>query len=171
MKPWLFPLLLIATTPAAAFDPLKEPAPFNDYEFEEKRWEEVEAQLPPAPQPQNLAKLVAGITMPHRYLLDRSSLALGADGVVRYIIVVETTGGARNVSYEGLRCDTKENKLYAFGKPDGSWAKNKYARWNPITVRGNSYAALLYNEYFCAGGELPALERIHTLLKQGGYQR
>jgi hypothetical protein len=153
-----------------AVDLLKDNSQFfSDYEFEEKPWVEIEAHLPPAPQSQNLVALNTAGTVRHRYLLDRSSVSVGADGVVRFVMVIETAGGARNVSFEGLRCETKESKLYAFGQP-GGWAKNRYARWNPIAVRSDTPAALLFKEYFCAGGELPTLERVQDLLKRGGYK-
>lgn len=195
-RQWILAICWAASPHAYAIDLFKE-QPLTDYEFEEQRWEELEARLPPAPQPQNLVALNTAETVRHRYLVDRNSLTVGTDGVVRFVMVIETTGGARNVSFEGLRCDTKESKLYAFGQSgggweataplsvartspqggahpalerSGGWVKNRYARWSPITVRGQSHAALLYNEYFCAGGESPTLARVQDLLKRGGYK-
>ena len=43
----------------------------------------------------------------------RTSLTVGTDGVVRYTVVVTSPAGARNVNYEGIRCDTYEWRLYA----------------------------------------------------------
>lgn len=54
--------------------------------------------------------------------LDARSLSPDlAEGVVRYTLVSISRSGARNISYEGLRCSSNEFRVYAYGRPDGSW--------------------------------------------------
>ncbi|MFP3740302.1 CNP1-like family protein, partial [Burkholderia sp. SIMBA_019] len=48
-----------------------------------------------------------------KFAVDPASLSVGSDGVVRYAIVITSPGGARNINYEGIRCDTYEWRLYA----------------------------------------------------------
>jgi hypothetical protein len=59
--------------------------------------------------------------------------------VVRYTVVVKSPAGAETVSFEGMRCESGERKLYAFGRADGQgggeWSRNRYARWDVIKGR------------------------------------
>lgn len=149
-------------------------AGWGDFEREfeaDKPWVELQAQLPAAPKPETLQLIDMGPVSPHRHLLDTASLSVGEDGVVRYAMVVRTAGGAENISFEGMRCATGERKLYAFGRADGQWARNRYARWEPIPARQEGhYLRELFFHYFCAGGEgAPTLGRIRQLLREGGY--
>jgi len=143
-----------------------------DVDFDEnvKPWQEIEAQLPSPPQAANLIPFPVGATR-NRYAIDYSSVSVGTDGVVRYTVVIEASGGARNVSFEGMRCATGERKLYAFGRAD-SWSRNRNARWDIIKSRqADGYHRELFASYFCAGGMgEPELKRIQRLLKSGGYR-
>ncbi|MCL2345947.1 MAG: CNP1-like family protein, partial [Desulfobulbus sp.] len=64
-------------------------------------------------------------------------------------------GGARNVTYEGMRCQTREWRVYASGRADGSWSKARRAEWLPIRDEAvNRYHAALFLDYFCVGGNI-----------------
>jgi hypothetical protein len=125
-----------------------------DYEFEtEKPWVEVAAQLPPYPKPENLVEFDVSSATRNRHYIDTQSISVGADDVVRYTVVVEAAGGARNVLFEGLRCATGERRLYAYGRPDGSWSKARNAGWEAIKFRSlRSYQKALAEDHFCPGG-------------------
>ena len=57
-----------------------------------------------------------------------------------------------NISYEGIRCKTAERKLFATGRPDGSWNTLPAAEWRRISGTGaNSYQATLSRDFFCDG--------------------
>lgn len=144
----------------------------HDFDANAKPWEEIQAGLPPPPEPAKLMPLEVSPASPHRHFLDPAAISAGGDGVVRFTIVVRTAGGAENVSYEGMRCDTGERKIYAFGRPDGTWSRNKYARWEPIQVRRqDSYQRELFFHYFC-NVEGPADMRvIRRALDRGGIRR
>src|SRR5688572_18314077 len=75
---------------------------------EKKAVPEQAVVLPPYPQDANLVEFAFGASGSHRYFVDASTLDVGADGVVRYSLVVRTTGGASNASFEGIRCKTYE---------------------------------------------------------------
>lgn len=140
-----------------------------DFDANKKPWEEVQTQLPAAPRAENLVPFEVSPTSAHRHYVDLASVSAGEDGVVRYTVVVRTAGGAENVSFEGMRCTTGERKLYAFGRPDGAWARNRHARWEPINTRqAGSYQRVLFYHYFCTvegAADLPAIQRN---LRQGG---
>jgi hypothetical protein len=129
-----------AITLAAGFD--------DDYEV--RVWEEIEASLPPPPKESALIPFYVSAVSDNRFLVDGDSISVGADGVIRYTLVVLSSSGARNVSYEGIRCETAERRPYAFGRTDGSWSKarsNSWVRIQNATV--NRQYAALFSEYFC----------------------
>lgn len=125
-----------------------------DREFEaEKPWVEVAAQLPPYPRAENLVPFDVSSATRNRFFVDTASISVGEDKVVRYTVVIEAAGGARNVSYEGLRCETGERRLYAYGHPGGTWSKARNAGWEPVKMRSLlSYQKALYEDHFCPGG-------------------
>jgi hypothetical protein len=125
-----------------------------DFEFEnEKPWVEQSAQLPPYPKAENLVEFNVSSATRHRHFVDTASISVGEDKVVRYTVVIEAAGGAKNVSFEGMRCATGERRLYAYGQPDGSWSKARNAGWEGIKLRSLlSYHKALFEDHFCPGG-------------------
>lgn len=143
-----------------------------DFDANQKPWEELQTQLPAAPKADALHEFQVGGASRHRFFLDPASLSAGGDGVVRYTVVVRTTGGAENVTFEGMRCVDGERKIYAFGRPDGSWSRNKYASWAPIEARSDSsYHKELFFHYFCTVDGAAEMKTIRRALDSGGIRR
>jgi len=143
MRLWLLPLLLAAAgAMAQSFE--------EDFEAD-KPWKEIEAQLPPYPKAESLLSFEVSNVIPLRYFVDSESIAPGADGVVRYSLVVRSPSGAENVTFEGIRCSTRESKLYAFGRRDNTWSRNRHAHWEPIAVgvRQTEHQLILFRDFFC----------------------
>lgn len=144
-----------------------------DFEEDTTAWEEIAASLPPYPKNENLVPFEVSSATANKYMIDVVSLSVGKDGVVRYTVVVESPRGARTISFEGLRCDTAERKIYAFGQADGKWTENKRAAWEGIKTRSLlSYHKPLYEDFFCDLG-VPirdAEEGIYNL-KHGGAEK
>jgi hypothetical protein len=106
--------------------------------------------LPPYPQDANLVEFAFSASGSHRYFVDSATLDVGADGIVRYALVVKTAGGASNASFEGIRCTTYEKRIYALGHPQRKWIEARRSVWEPIQAgRANEHQAVLYAEYFC----------------------
>ena len=83
-----------------------------DFEFEnEKPWVELAAQLPPTPKAENLIEFNVSSATRNRHFVDTASISVGEDKVVRYTVVIEAAGGAKNVLFEGMRCETGERRL------------------------------------------------------------
>lgn len=121
--------------------------------FEEKAWREAESQLPPAPVDGDLVPIDVGSLTENRFAVDVQSVTYGADDVIRYTLVVTSTGGVRNVTYEGMRCETAERRVYAFGRRDGSWSKARKSEWVRIVDNNlNRHHAALFKDYFCTTG-------------------
>lgn len=128
----------------------------SDYDEEKKSWKEIQAQIPPFPKEQNLVLLEAGSETAHKFYVDAASISVGADGVVRYTSVIKTGGGATNVAFEGMRCDTREGKLYALGHRDSTWSRARNPRWQRIVLRDlTPHHYVLYREYFCPSPARP----------------
>jgi hypothetical protein len=125
-----------------------------DYEFEaDKPWVEIAAQLPPPPKTENLVEFNVSSAARNRHFIDTASISVGGDKVIRYTVVIETTGGAKNVSFEGMRCESGERRLYAYGHPDGTWSKARTSSWEGIKFRSLlSYHKALYEYHFCPDG-------------------
>ncbi len=127
-------------------------SPALEDESDVKAWAEVDVALPPYPKDSDLLSFRVGAVRDMQFLIDAKSLAIGQDGVVRYALVIVSSSGVRNVSFEGLRCETRERRNYAFGHADGTWAKARSNRWLPIRGGSNNPHVELYASYFCDDG-------------------
>lgn len=117
---------------------------------DEPKWQEGEFSLPAFPGEDDLQEFYVSAVAANRFFIDAKSLSVGSDGVVRYTMVVKTGGGATNVSYEGLRCDSMEYRFYATGRTDRSWVKARTSDWKVIENKPiNRYHASLSRYYFC----------------------
>lgn len=141
-KQWLG-LLLLAFVSVSADAEYQEPEP--------TRWEEEKIeQYPLPPRSENWLPFIADSVTDNRFFVDAASIRVGADGVVRYILLVKTPQGAENISYEGIRCETREVTRYAFARFDGSWLKARQRGWERIEKpEKNRHHIVLYADFFC----------------------
>ncbi|HEV2610577.1 MAG TPA: CNP1-like family protein [Noviherbaspirillum sp.] len=122
----------------------------EEFDDEKKPWQEIAVQLPAAPAAENLIPFYVSATATQSFAVDGNSVTVGGDGVVRYTMVTQSSAGASNISYEGIRCESFEKKLYAFGRSDGSWSRSRRDQWEPIMRNAaNRQHAALATEYFC----------------------
>ncbi|BEV13558.1 CNP1-like family protein [Herbaspirillum sp. DW155] len=150
-------LAACAGTLAQSFD--------EDFDDEEKPWQEIAVHLPPTPQEQNLAEFYLSPQATMKAYIDVNSVSIGTDKVVRYTVVTKTQGGAVNVMYEGMRCETWEKKTYAFGHPDGTWSRSRRDKWQPIRDIGvNRIDGALFKDYFCEGKIIADNENVKSIV-------
>jgi hypothetical protein len=124
----------------------------EDFDDPAKPWEEIAVQFPGAPRDADLLAFSVSATATQRFAIDSRSLTVGADGVVRYTMVAVSPSGARNITYEGIRCAAFEKKLYAIGRADGTWSRSRRDKWEPIVRNAaNRQQATLAQDYFCDG--------------------
>lgn len=124
----------------------------EDFDDIAKPWQEIAVQLPPLPEARNMLPFEVSATATQQFAIDASSLSVGADGVVRYVLVARSESGAENISYEGLRCASLESKLYAFGHREGGWSRSRRDGWEPIQGNAaNRQHAALADGYLCDG--------------------
>ncbi len=171
-----FAAVLLACLGTLAIAPAAQAQGRLDEQFDDetKPWQEIAVQFPAMPSEADLLPFDVSATATQRFALDAKSLTLGSDAVVRYTLVTQSAAGARNVSYEGIRCASLEYKIYALGHADGTWSRARRDQWQPIVNNAmNRQQAALVQDYFCmanspAGGVgemLRRLRRHETLTK------
>ncbi|MFM9970777.1 MAG: CNP1-like family protein [Burkholderiales bacterium] len=146
-------------------------SPIKD--FDEKPWEELKLQLPVFPKEPNLKEIDVGPVTSFRFYVDMESVVVGTDGVVRFSLVARSGAGASNVSFEGLRCEPQERKIYSFGRPDGTWSEAKNPRWVELVRQAvNPVHTVLYEDYFCPGRRIvsSSVEAVDAV-RYGGHPR
>jgi len=160
MKPGLFSgryrykvlyacLLALVTPVAAGFDetsPGWSPRTF----VEPDPWQEQQEALPAYPEQDRLLDVDINTGgQPYRVYIDPDSLTMGEDQVARYSVVIISSSGVWNVSYEGLHCGAREYRRYAYGI-DGQWQPLDDTTWRPVSGAGmNRYREIFYNTYMC----------------------
>ena len=110
-----------------------------------------DAASPAYPQSVNLVQFRVPDTEGFRYFVDRTTLTVDAkEGLVRYVLLARSSEGAQNVTFEGMRCQSAENRVYAVGQSDGTWMTARSA-WRTI---GAPRHLTLYRDFFCPQSEL-----------------
>ena len=120
---------------------------------EEIEWQESLVTLPAFPEDGNLVEFPVGSMSKNRFAIDKSSLTIGADGVVRFVLVVKAPGGGINVTFEGIHCQERQFKVYAIGHDDRTWSKRRNSEWILIENKPlNRHHAVLNRDVFCPSG-------------------
>ena len=136
MRSFALILLLSALFGSTAFarserqfvDEAEPPAP-SALDDKKWGWKEGATSLPPWPKDGDLVEVMVDDPAPRfRAYIDGRNLRIGSDEAIRYTLVLESRTGARNVSFEGLRCTPSGiYKIYAYGtngrfeKVDNEW--------------------------------------------------
>ncbi|MDT8387029.1 MAG: CNP1-like family protein [Thiogranum sp.] len=96
--------------------------------------------------------------------IDPASISAGGDHIVRYTVVIRAGTGVENIMYEGLRCDSRQYRRYAYGSA-GSFRPVSTSDWKYIrkTAR-DRYRAILLDDYFCPVPKHDAAEKIRKKL-------
>jgi len=142
---------LVLAAGLAALACSSPPKSESDWEKRTLQGQPAEEELaPPAyPQTANLLEFRLPDAEGFRYFIDRTTVSLEKDGVVRYVLVARSSEGAQNVTYEALRCQRAESRVFAVGQPDGTWMSARSA-WRPISAPRH---LALYRDYFCPGSQ------------------
>ena len=165
-------LLLLSTGLHAEKDrPFVDEASTDRKDVEDPEpWKETKTDLPPYPDDDDLLEFdVDRPDSPFRYYVDGENLRIGVDGVVRYTLVIKSRSGAANVSYEGVRCNERRFKVYAYGSR-GQFKPLKAPQWEKLKQTGyDRYRLDLRNFYLCRPSEYRpnSMEEILHLLSEG----
>lgn len=112
-----------------------------------------EIEFPPLPERSTSSNWIEVSVRGYQYnsyAIDPASITIGKDKIVRYSLLVRSAGGVDNVTFEGARCGTSEWKLYAVGRPDGSWAMTPSPAWRGIRDKADKDVHRgLITDYVC----------------------
>lgn len=148
-------------------------APFRfEEDYEVKEWKEIEVLLPAYPKPDKLLRF--RITPSNfDFFIDADSLSVASDGVVRFTLVAKSASGAENVTFEGIRCSSRERRTYALGRTDKTWSRARSNAWTFFDAIGRipQYMTLA-SDFFCPDGTIirDAQEGIEAL-RRGAHPR
>ena len=116
-----------------------------------------------------LIEFSAGPTTTFRFFIDAQSLSVDSQGIVRYVLVALSPEGVENVTFEGLKCETDEVRIYALGR-DGAWV-GRPGDWRKIDARtATRWHYELSHNFFCPQRDpiASANEGIRAL-REGGH--
>jgi hypothetical protein len=105
-------------------------------------------ELPPYPANERLAPFFVSSASEFKFFIDRGSVSVGSDRIVRYTLVARSKEGAENISFEGMNCMAAEYIVYAVGV-QGAWV-SRPGSWHAIEPRSvQRWHNALQREYFC----------------------
>ncbi len=104
-------------------------------------WAEEQIPPPPAYSTDHLIALDMPQAVSLKVGVDPESLSVGADGVVRYVIVMRNATGSTNAVYEGIRCFSDEVKTYARQGSSGQWSMVQNPAWKSVNDNMPSHHA------------------------------
>lgn len=127
-------------------------------------WKEAEVPAPPAFSSGKLLPL----NMPHYVTLtfgiDPATLAISADGIVRYVVVARSTSGAITAMYEGISCVKGEVKTYARANNTGAWSAVSNPQWRDLNDNQPSKHALVFARQGACDGQASAASSIANII-------
>jgi hypothetical protein len=120
--------------------------------FDKKPFAEMDVVLPTQmPDPKNVKGLLITVGSPLFFGIDTTSVAVGDDDVVRYVMAIHNPSGTQQIKYEGIRCDTLEYKVFGHVNAEGKWILDN-TDWKTIPKGGyNQYQSVLAWNGFCVG--------------------
>lgn len=123
--------------------------------------------MPSAPREADLVEFDAGAGgRDFRFFVDRRSISVTDQGIVRYSLVARSPSGVRNVTYEALSCREREVLVHATARPDGTWSA-AHPMWRPVA---RPWHRALLRDYFCPKGlPIVSAEEGVVALAQGGH--
>lgn len=129
---------------------IHEPEPFTPSSVKPGTpWTEALTRLPPLPADADLIEFrLDGAQDSFRYFIDGKHLSVGPDEVVRYTLVARSDTGARNLSFEGIRCTPQgQYRVFAYGTGSGFTPVNE--DWREIGPATERYRVELQRHHFC----------------------
>ncbi len=118
-----------------------------------KEWK---VEFPAFPVEENLLPFYVSPIQTQKFFIDEKSLAIGEEEI-RYTLVGISSAGAKNITYEGIKCDGGLYRRYAMGRYDGVWVPSRNTEWQDIHFQdANRPQAALVLNYFCQGPGIAA---------------
>ncbi len=99
-----------------------------------QEWTEDKAMKPPAYSADKLLPIEMPAYVTLKVGVDPATISVGADDVVRYVVVMRNASGSINAAFEGIKCTDGEVKTYARASGAGSaWVSLEQPEWKSMT--------------------------------------
>ena len=129
-------------------------------------WTERPVAPPPAFSKDRLIPIDMPLYVSVKVGVDPDSIAVGDDGVVRYVMVMTNASGNAAAVYEGLRCLNDEVKTYARFGSSGQWVPVNTPQWKSIQDNAPSRHAFAFaRQGGCKNHLAPSKQEILAALK------
>ena len=114
-------------------------------------WKEMQVAPPPPLRTEGLIPIdVPGSSL--RFGVDPASISIGDDRIVRYVVVATSSRGAVNASYEGIRCDAGQVRLYARHDPQRGWVPVVDGEWRSVhETKYSRHSLIIARDGVCVG--------------------
>lgn len=129
-------------------------------------WKETEVPPAPAFELKRLIPVEMSVQSQLKWGVDPQTVNITSDGIVRYVVVAQSSSGVVNAMYEGIRCNKAEFRRYARHQPGSGWVKSVDSDWTPLRNTGASrHPETLARNGMCDGAAPPstAAEAIRRL--------
>ncbi|GMQ88915.1 MAG: hypothetical protein BMS9Abin09_0356 [Gammaproteobacteria bacterium] len=126
--------------------------------------------LPPWPSEQDLITVdLSLVNFPYILLIDEKSFSVSEDRTIRYTAILRSAGGVDNVAYEGILCNNRQVKRYAYGSR-GQFRPVRKPEWRFVRKKGQDrYRNELIESYFCplpsGNRERQILDKLKTMAR------
>jgi hypothetical protein len=132
-------------------------------------WKESEVPPPPAFDLKRLVPVTVPAQSQLKWGVDPATVKIFPDGVIRYVVVAQSSSGTINALYEGIRCNKGEFRRYARYHRDSGWVMTSDSEWTSLRSPGLSrHPNVLAKEGMCDGAAPPAsVSEAMRLLRHG----
>ncbi|MDX3904901.1 MAG: CNP1-like family protein [Pigmentiphaga sp.] len=114
-------------------------------------WDALKSKLPPVPTAGDVLPVEPLARTEHfRFGVDPRSIEIAPGLIVRYTLRAVSDMGAENISYESVRCGTREWRTVALYRPGSGWQRAQNDEWRDLVP--GTVQHVLRNGVFCSGG-------------------
>ncbi|GMQ88040.1 MAG: hypothetical protein BMS9Abin08_1258 [Gammaproteobacteria bacterium] len=127
-------------------------------------------KLPPWPSEQDLIKVdLSLVDFPYALLIDEKSFSISEDRIIRYTAILRSASGVDNIAYEGISCNHRQVRRYAYGGR-GQFRPVRKSEWRFVRKKGQDrYRNELIESYFCplpsGDTERQILDKLKTIAR------
>ncbi|WP_249661001.1 CNP1-like family protein [Variovorax sp. PCZ-1] len=131
-------------------------------------WKESEVPPPPAFDLKRLVRVEMPVQSLLKWGVDPDTVKITKDGIIRYVVVAQSSSGTVNAMYEGIRCNKAEFRRYARHNPGSGWVKSTDQDWTSLRQTGASrHPETLARSGLCDGSATPtsvaeAMKRLNS---------
>jgi hypothetical protein len=119
-------------------------------------WKESEAPAAPEFDLKRLVPLEMSKQSQLVWGVDPATVKITSDGVIRYVVLAQSSTGVTNAMYEGIHCNKAEFRRYARHNGVKGWVASTDSSWTALRQTGSSrHPEVLARQGMCDGAAPP----------------